>query len=60
MPWKESSVMGERLQFVAHLLEGEEMSQVCRRSSSMSVSRLSRKRGRADPAGRLAPEDMID
>jgi transposase InsO family protein len=30
MPWKESSVMDERLQFVARLLEGEQMSQVCR------------------------------
>ena len=30
MPWKESSVMEERLRFVARLLEGEEMSQLCR------------------------------
>jgi transposase InsO family protein len=30
MPWKESSVMDERLLFVARLLEGEQMSQVCR------------------------------
>ena len=30
MPWKESSVMDERLRFVARLLEGEEMSHVCR------------------------------
>ncbi len=30
MPWKESSVMEERLRFVARLLEGEKMSDVCR------------------------------
>ena len=30
MPWKESSVMEERLRFVARLLEGESMSSVCR------------------------------
>ena len=29
MPWKESSVMEERLRFVARLLEGERMSDVC-------------------------------
>src|SRR6202007_604408 len=30
MPWKESSVMEERLRFVARLLDGEPMSDVCR------------------------------
>jgi transposase InsO family protein len=30
MPWKECSVMDERLRFVARLLEGEAMSEVCR------------------------------
>ena len=30
MPWKESSVMEERLRFVARLLDGEGMSDVCR------------------------------
>jgi transposase len=30
MPWKEGSVMEERLRFVARLLEGEAMSDVCR------------------------------
>jgi transposase InsO family protein len=30
MPWKESSVMDERLRFVARLLEGEPMSLLCR------------------------------
>jgi transposase InsO family protein len=30
MPWKERSVMEERLRFVARLLEGEEMSHLCR------------------------------
>ena len=36
MPWKESSVMEERLRFVARLLEGEGMSEVCR---SFGISR---------------------
>ncbi|MEO0799072.1 MAG: IS481 family transposase [Pseudomonadota bacterium] len=30
MPWKESSVMAERVRFVARLLDGEAMSDVCR------------------------------
>jgi hypothetical protein len=30
MPWKECSVVDERLQFVARLLDGEAMSEVCR------------------------------
>lgn len=30
MPWKESSVVDERLRFVARLLEGETMSHLCR------------------------------
>ena len=30
MPWKECSVMDERLRFVARLLDGEEMSALCR------------------------------
>jgi len=30
MPWKEGSVMEERLRFVARLLDGEAMSEVCR------------------------------
>ncbi len=30
MPWKESSVMDERLRFVARLLEGEPMTEMCR------------------------------
>jgi transposase InsO family protein len=30
MPWTESSVMDERLRFVARLLEGEQMSHLCR------------------------------
>jgi len=29
MSWKESSVMEERLRFVARLLDGEGMSEVC-------------------------------
>ena len=30
MPWKESSVVEERLCFVARLLDGEPMTEVCR------------------------------
>ncbi len=30
MPWKESSVMEKRPRFVARLLDGEAMSEVCR------------------------------
>ena len=30
MPWKECSVMDERLRLVARLLDGESMSEVCR------------------------------
>ena len=30
MPWKDCSVMDERLRFVAKLLDGEAMSEVCR------------------------------
>jgi len=33
MPWKECSAMGERVRFVARLLEGEEMTVLCRESS---------------------------
>jgi hypothetical protein len=29
MPWKECSVMDERLRFVAKLLDGESMSDLC-------------------------------
>jgi transposase-like protein len=30
MPWKKVSVMEERLRFVARILEGEPMTDVCR------------------------------
>ena len=30
MPWKESSVMDERVRFIARVLDGEAMSEVCR------------------------------
>jgi transposase len=36
MPWKECSVVDERLRFVARLLDGEAMSDVCR---SFGISR---------------------
>jgi len=34
MPWKECSVMEERLRFVARLLEGEAMTDLARESST--------------------------
>ena len=34
MPWSEVSVMEDRLRFVARLLEGERMSDVCREFGS--------------------------
>ena len=36
MPWKDSSVMDERLRFIARVLDGERMSDVCR---AFSISR---------------------
>lgn len=39
MPWKECSVMDERLRFIARLLEGESMSDLCREAG------ISRKTG---------------
>ena len=36
MPWKECSVMDERVRFVGRLLDGEAMSDVCR---SFGISR---------------------
>ena len=36
IPWKECSVMDERLRFVGQLLDGEPMSEVCR---SFGISR---------------------
>ncbi len=43
MPWKECSVMEERLRFVARLLEGEAMSELAREFG------ISRKTGLQDP-----------
>src|SRR5215218_5448269 len=46
MPWKECSVMGERLRFVARLLDGEAMTQVCRDFGiSRKTGYISRKTG---------------
>jgi hypothetical protein len=39
MPWKECSVIDERLQFVARMLAGEQMADLCREF------RISRKTG---------------
>jgi hypothetical protein len=63
MPWKESSVMDERLRFVARLLNGEPMTEVCRnfgisrkpftRSSTSTRSTAQRRppTARDDPSG---------
>ena len=40
MPWKESSVMEERLRFVARLLDGESMSYICRQFGISRKTRL--------------------
>jgi hypothetical protein len=47
MPWKVSSVMEERLRFVARLLEGEEMSLS---HQTESLERLNRALALAKPA----------
>ena len=39
MPWKECSVMDERVRFIARLLDGESMSNLCREAG------ISRKTG---------------
>ena len=50
MPWKASSVMEERLRFVARLLDGEAMTEVCRdfgisRKTGYKVSTATRSTG---------------
>jgi len=40
MPWKECSVMDERLQFVARRLAGEPMAELCR---EFGISRICRR-----------------
>jgi transposase-like protein len=64
MPWKECSVMAERLRFVARLLEGGAMTEVCRefgisRNGLAALSDRSRRPMR--DANRLPPqiEDLI-
>ncbi len=37
MPWKETSVMNERMKFISRLLSGEKMSPLCR---EFGVSRV--------------------
>ena len=40
MPWKECSVVEERLRFVARLLDGEAMTELCRRVRHFTQNRL--------------------
>ena len=58
MPWQERSVMEERLCFVARLLEGETMSEMCRefgisRKTGFTSNTLKRGTHRADGAFRI-------
>ena len=59
MPWKECSVMDERLRFVAQLLDGEAMSEVCRTFGPLRQIGPTRQktapRSRRNP-GRFQPE----
>ena len=51
MPWKECSVMDERLQFVARRLAGEAMAELCREfgiSRKTGYKILEMRRSRAD------------
>ena len=51
MPWKECSVMDERLRFVAKLLDGESMSEECRE--------FPRQRARGTPlSAGVAPNEL--
>jgi Homeodomain-like domain len=65
MPWKECSVMDERLQFVARRLAGEPMADLCREfgiSRKTGYKVFDRYQGvlgaRADPTGAGVPFDM--
>jgi hypothetical protein len=44
MPWKASSVMEERLPFVARLLDGEAMTDVCREFVFCRINPLGKSR----------------
>jgi transposase len=60
MPWKECSVMEERLRFVARLLEGEPMTQVCRafgisRKTGYKLFERYQQEGARRPRRSLAP-----
>lgn len=52
MPWKEWSVMDERLRFVARILDGEPMSGVCR---AFGISRKTRYKLFARSTGKMDP-----
>jgi len=58
MPWMESSVTEERLRFVARLLDGEAMTDVCRISgyrARPATNFRSYQRARAGGSGAIAP-----
>ena len=63
MPWKECSVMDERLRFVARLLEGEPMTDVCRATRRHSVEpeigEIEHLDERVDYANRIALVDPV-
>ena len=56
MPWKECSVMEERLRFVARLLEGETMTEVCR---AFGISRKTGYQGLPDLDYPLHDRDIL-
>ena len=63
MPWRECSVMDERVRLIGHLLDGEGMSELCRAfgisrktaaRSSIAAARRGSMRWRTGHAGRFA------
>src|SRR6266851_10450736 len=60
MPWKECSVMDERVRFVARLLEGEKMAALCRefaisRKTGYKIFDRYKESGLENPDGPFAP-----
>jgi hypothetical protein len=55
MPWKECNPMDERLKFIARLLDGDKMAQLCREFgiSRRPVTRSSTHEGPPDFAKRI-------
>jgi Helix-turn-helix domain len=56
MPWKECTVVDKRLRFVAQLLDGEAMSEVCR---AFGISRKTGYREKIVPSAIIILQSMI-